>query len=336
MRELVQLEFKHLKDGMAFSDVHVLIESMSKGMTKKKSEYLTLKLRDSEGKNLDAKKWSSEDWPEEYKTGSVCKIAGNVGSYQGKLQLTINSVAQSSKEPTDFSKNSDRDLDIIWSDLVNIVGSFTEELPKYIGEALLTDDALVKRFKKAPAAVKVHNNWIGGLMEHAHAMCMMAEGVITQYKNYVPSLSRDKILLGCLIHDMGKIWEYDYESSPTIKWTPYGTLLGHITIGQIWIAGKLEKYTKEKVSAEFRDDAVLVEAIKRAGHEIIHITASHHGKLEYGSPVVPATLEAVIVHQLDMMETQAMHAIEMMKNEGDMKGFSERSWTFGTQYMLPK
>lgn len=72
-------------------------------------------------------------------------------------------------------------------------------------------------------------------------------------------------------------------------------------------------------------------------NQLVHIIASHHGKLEFGSPVVPSTLEAILVHNMDMIDSKFMHALELVEGkEGQIKGFSDRSWTEKTSYLRYK
>ena len=311
-------------------EIDVLIEDKSTGTTKRGTEFFSLKLKDIKEKEIGAKVWNTNIWPDDFKIGSVCKVFGEASSYQDQLQLVISRVTESTTPRVDFATKSPIGIDreALWSELVNIVGAFKEPLAKFLGETILEDEQITKRIQEAPAAVKIHNNWIGGLLEHAIALCRLAESAITQYQKYCPNLSRDKILLGCLIHDLGKIREFDY-SGPKISYTKYGHLLGHIAWGPLWLSKEFQRFLAIKNKGED-----VLEKAKEDFLEIVHIVISHHGKLEYGSPVVPSTLEAIIVHNLDMLDTQAMHAIKAMDNESDLKGFSERSWTYGANYKI--
>lgn len=308
--------------------IDVLVEDMSSGTTKRGTTYLSLKLKDVGETVVPAKVWDAGMWPKGLKVGSICKIQGKASEYQGKLQIVVDSVYESSKKPGDFATKSPINIDVekMWGELVEIINSFEEPLAKYLGNELLIDEKLVKAIQEAPAAAKVHNNWIGGLLEHAHALCKMAEPIIDHYKRYCPKLSRDKILLCCLIHDLGKIYEFDY-SGPKIGYTEFGHLIGHIAWGPVWVSKMVERSTDLQLDRNYGK-------VKKDLAEIIHIILSHHGKLEYGSPVVPATLEAIIVHNLDMLDTHAMHAVKAMDKEGELPGFSERSYIYGANYKI--
>ena len=320
--------FSEIKPGEKV-DIDVLIEEKSTGTTKRWTEYFSLKLKDVKEKEIGAKVWDTSIWPDDLKVGSVCRVSGEAGSYQDQLQLVISKVTESTRPRADFATKSPIGVDreALWGELVNIVGTFEEPLAKFLGESLLEDHSIAEQIQTAPAAAKIHNNWIGGLLEHAIALCRLAEAPITQYKKYCPNLSRDKILLGCLVHDLGKIKEFDY-SGAKISYTKFGHLLGHIAWGPMWLGKEFQRFNTKRT-----DGSILAKA-REDFLEIVHIVVSHHGKLEYGSPVVPATLEAIIVHSLDMMDTHAMHAIKAMDKEGDLKGFSERSWTYGANYKI--
>jgi len=226
----------------SFSDIEVgttvemslLLVSATCALTKRNTKYYTLLLRDETEREMQAKVWDEATLPPNMKCASVYDIVANVGVYNGNKQLSVTLMGESELSPSMFAikppiKYDDEQL---WKELVDIVSSFTEPVAKFLGEELLTDDNLVNEIKTAPAAKSIHNNWVGGLLEHAVALCRLATSSIEQYKRYYPQLSRDKILLGCLIHDLGKIHEFKLNQG-NIEYTPFGYLIGHITWGPV-------------------------------------------------------------------------------------------------------
>ena len=200
----------------------------------------------------------------------------------------------------------------------------SEPLTKKVTLALLKKhEELIKR---APAAMKQHNAWIGGLTEHIWSMLQYATNLVNHYKeNYNKSLSKDKVIFGIIAHDLGKIIEYTYDSA--IGYAPRGVLTPHIVAGACWVYEEANKAWPTM-------GLMAPDEFARERDHLVHIVASHHGKGEWGSPVVPSTLEAVLVHQIDMIDSKFMHAMELVEGKaGPTPGFSEKSWSEKTQYL---
>lgn len=320
-----------LKVNDSFTDHPFLVEKVSIAKTKKGEDYLNLELRDKEKKSYQAKLWRYSL----NKFGSICDgdiidADGEVGEYNGQLQLTLIYFVKSvSSVADDFSKDSSFIVEGMWSELVDIVDGFTEPMTKYIAEEMLIKQAQTqKAFMRAPAAKGVHNAWYGGLIEHTYSMCKMAENVVAFYKNrYNAPISRDKVLFGVLLHDIGKILEYDY-SNPAFNMNPIGILTNHLVLGPAWILEYANNFKETYLlTGKTMEDFRLERAL------LMHLVAAHHGTKEWGSPVVPSTLEAILVHQIDMIDTNMMHALEYIKEKpGSIPGFTAKSWMSQTSY----
>ena len=160
-------------------------------------------------------------------------------------------------------------------------------------------DVLFKPYSQYPAATSVHHAYRGGLLNHTHQMLHMLEGL---YPCLPYAIKVDRCILAILFHDYGKVYEYskDGETQPAMY------LLGHIYIS----ANRLQQVLKER-------DVPNDEADR-----IVHIVLSHHGQLDYGSPVVPCTQEAVIVNLLDNLSAKADNI--------ESTGNGEKSFALGT------
>lgn len=314
---------KDLKKGMMFERIDVLVEKRSEGTTKRGSTYLTLTVRDK-SVSLSGKLWDFNPEMHHFiQEGAVINISGIVEEYNGALQLVFKDISESLASPDDFIKKSGFDVEEMWGSIVNLVGTFKEPLTKFVAEEiLLKHEAFIDAFKKAPAASKVHNAWYGGLLEHVHALCAIAEPVIKHYKTlYCEKLSRDKVLFGLIMHDAGKIIEYDYKN-PAFPMAPIGILTNHLVMGPAWVYETANRFTDK--SGNFK--------MERA--HLMHVLAAHHGTHEWGSPVKPSSLEALLVHHLDNLDSKMMHAFELVKGkQGSVSGFSERSYFEGTSYL---
>ena len=153
------------------------------------------------------------------------------------------------------------------------------------------------RFRRSGAARKMHHARRGGLVEHTAGVMRAASALCEAY----PQLNRDLVLTGALFHDCGKMWENPYEEHTFVMpFTLTGELMGHITMG-IEIVNKLWA----KLMAEHREEwKALAPASEDVRFHLLHLIASHHGSMEFGSPVLPKTPEALALHHADDMDAK--------------------------------
>lgn len=308
----------------------VLIEDKKEAVTKNGKPYLNLSVRDKTG-SIQGRLWDYN--PEKHKAakaGSAVQIWATVEEFPiGTLQLNIKQIEESLDDPTQFYKCTRFNVEDMWADLVKLVGSFEEPMTKYVAEEILLKHAsFIDAFKKAPAARKVHNAWFGGLLEHVHSLCTIAEPVIKHYQSRYVKFSRDKVLFGLMMHDAGKIIEYDY-SKPSFDKTGVGILTNHMVIGPAWVYEKANQFAPKSDELGWSVDKFKLE---RA--HLMHVIAAHHGQIIWGSPVTPASLEAILVHHLDNLDSKMLLAVELVEGKpGPIKGFSEMSYFEKTEYL---
>lgn len=171
--------------------------------------------------------------------------------------------------------------------------------PRLAGLCRLFLEQQETRFRRAAAARNFHHARRGGLVEHAASVMRVAAALCSVYPD---RLNRDLVLAGALLHDCGKIVENDYaEHSLEMPFSESGELLGHIPMG-IEIINKLwrDMMTPER-RAEWK---ALVPASEQVRLHLLHLVASHHGLLEYGSPVLPKVPEALILHHADNVDAK--------------------------------
>jgi 3'-5' exoribonuclease len=167
-------------------------------------------------------------------------------------------------------------------ELDTLVGGVGDPWIRRLLELLLVEDtALREAFARAPAAKSMHHVYLGGLLEHTLSVAAMAGRACDHYQ----ALNRDLVLAGVLLHDLGKTAELTYQRS--FGYSDAGNLIGHITLEAEWIS---------------RAAARIPEFPEALRLQILHIVLSHHGKLEFGSPVLPKTPEAMLVHYLDDLD----------------------------------
>jgi 3'-5' exoribonuclease len=246
--------------------------------------YFALILGDRTGQ-IESRMWDTTG-AGDFEAGDVIKIQGEVCRYNEKLQINIKKLRRAAPGEyalRDFLPQTERDIDVMWTELEGWVASFTDPHLQTLLEAFLHDPQIGSALREAPAAKGLHHAWIGGLLEHMLSLMGMCDLAAKHY----PGVNRDLLLTGVFLHDIGKLRELSWGTS--FDYTLEGQLLGHITIGLGMIEAKIAAIPD--FSAAKR---LLVE----------HLVLSHHGKYEYGSPKLPMTAEAIILHYLDDLDAK--------------------------------
>jgi 3'-5' exoribonuclease len=248
--------------------------------------YLSLTLGDRTG-DLDAKMWDNvAEVVDEFDRDDFVKVKGLLQVFHNRPQLTIHKMRRMDDSEIDFHDyfpSSKRDPEQMWHELRGIVAGFTNAHLKALVETILNDEDVAVRYRRAPAAKQIHHAWLGGLIEHVLSLCALARMTAGHYTN----IDSDLLLTGVILHDIGKIYELNYERG--FSYSSEGQLLGHIQIGVRMVGDTLRGLPG--FPAPLR---TLVE----------HMILSHHGQLEYGSPKVPQFPEALLLHYLDDMDSK--------------------------------
>ncbi len=249
-------------------------------------QYLALTLSDKTGA-LEARMW--EEFAEAFSScgeGCYVKVQGQISKYQGKWQITLTkmrSAAESEVETSDFQPVSQFAAEAMDAELRGFVTAFVDEDLKRLVLAFLDDPEIGPAFRVAPAAKMLHHAWISGLLEHVLALVKVCVATAAFY----PEVNRDLLVTGAILHDIGKVRELSWKRN--FSYTLEGQMIGHISIAQ----GMLQEKVREL--APFPERLrVLVE----------HMILSHHGRLEFGSPKLPMTPEAMLLSALDDLEAK--------------------------------
>jgi 3'-5' exoribonuclease len=289
--------------GDGISDVFVLAE---KSMAHKRdgNPFLNVVLADNSGQ-IKGVIWDNvTQIASGVAAGDFVRITAQAGEYRGMLQLVVKSmspVSAADVAPEDFLPASARDADKMFERLKAVTDSITSPGLRSLMDACWNDTDLVRRFKRAPAAKKMHHAYLGGLIEHTLSMALLADKVAGHYSG----VDRDLLIVGAVLHDMGKIRELTYDVA--IDYTDEGRLLSHITIGLEIVQAKIQSLPE--ISPE---QAALVK----------HMIVSHHGAREFGSPEPPKTIEAVLLNYIDEIDSRVNGIREFMAADDP-----DASWT---------
>jgi putative nucleotidyltransferase with HDIG domain len=166
-------------------------------------------------------------------------------------------------------------------------------------DALLDDEDVSRRYRRAPAAKQIHHAYLGGLIEHVLSLCALARMTAAHY----PNVDLDLLLTGVVLHDIGKIYELNYERG--FSYSNDGQLLGHINIGLRMVADKVRGLSDFPPPLR-----TLVD----------HMILSHHGQLEFGSPKLPQFPEALLLHFLDDLDSKMECMRALIDNDRQVEG----------------
>ena len=276
-------------------------------------DYLFLDLSDKTG-HVSAFLWENvEEYLEAFHSGDYVKVKGLVREYNNRLQLTlhkIKKVEDSEVDPADFLPVSSKDIDAQYQELLEQISGITNPYLRELLQNIMTDARVADRFKRAPAAKRMHHAYIGGLLDHTLSLIRLCRLVAGNYAE----LQLDLLIAGAILHDIGKIEELTY--SRTFDYTNEGRLLGHIVMEVVYV----NQVTNQ--IADFPEELRL---------QLLHLLVAHHGKVEFGSPKVPMTLEALVLHYLDDLDSK----IEVMTSLAADETIGDSDWT-GYNQMLER
>ncbi len=222
----------------------------------------------------------------QFELGDIVNVRGTVTSYQDRLQVRVDQVLPLREEEYNLE-----DLIFTPENAEEVSGKFraimesiqNEWLRKFVF-SFLEDDAFMTRFSSAAAGKKWHHAFRGGLLQHCYELARLATAV----SDIMPRIDRDLLLTGVLVHDVGKLDEMTHELF--VDYTTPGKLLGHLAIGAEMIQRRID---------------ALPGFPEMLRLQVLHCVWSHHGELVNGSPVVPKTLEALVLYHIDNLDAQA-------------------------------
>jgi 3'-5' exoribonuclease len=270
--------------------------------------YIAMFLSDRTGQ-LNARMWQATETIYRMlpKPGFV-HIRGRSELYQNNLQVIVNniSIVDASKvNVDDFLAKTDKDTKQMFEEVKKTVGQIkNSQLKALVGE-FLADAELMEKFCNVPGGVKLHHDYIGGLLEHTHSMLRVAVAILPLYKQ----VQADLVLAGIFLHDIGKTEELAYDM--VFSYTDSGQLIGHISKSLLMINKKADTLRAKGTQI----DQTILDTLG-------HIILSHHGQYEFGSPKLPATTEAFMVYYIDDLDAKMSQVTSAIDNEP-----SDSNWT---------
>lgn len=289
-----------------------MIKKLNEKKDKNGNGYLDLVVIGSDKKEYPAKVWRFEN-NGLYKENDVIEIEYTHDSYNGKTQLTINTIKKAPDEMIkDFVPSSEHDGKAVFTSLLNKVNAFNDSDLKAIVSKIMLDKR--EELEVYPAAYRLHHAIVGGLMLHTASIVEMAEKTCEVY----PNVNRELLLSGAILHDVAKTYEMSTSKSGLCSgYTVGGELIGHLVKGAMLI---------EDTAKELNIDSEKVTLLE-------HMILSHHGVPEFGSPVRPMFLEAVILSTLDMLDA-TIFEINDATSKVDVGAFTDRQWALDNRKLF--
>lgn len=295
----VSTPVRQLSDKDNITDRSFLVKDKVLGTGKNGKSFLSLLIGDKSG-HIDARVWDRVDEiASTFEIGDIVTIKGQVQVYLNRKQIIIHKLEKPDQAifvKEDFViEDAKLDVHALYSELITFINEVQAPAIRQLLLDSVQDDDIKKLLLKAPAAKSIHHAKRGGLIEHIVSICKVMRMIAGHY-NY---LSLDLLIFGAVFHDLGKVWELEIEREQ-IQYSQKGRLLGHMQLACELVDRKAQRILG------FPED--LTEILK-------HIILSHHGKLEYGSPVRPYIMEAYVVAAIDEFDSKMDTMFNFIKAE---------------------
>jgi len=289
-------------------DHFLMIRKIEIRNTKTGKKFLSMELGDKSG-NINTNVWNDtagfDNIADKGKVGDIIKVSGSIDEFQGIPQIKVSSIRLSipadNVEVKDFLPRSARDPELMKKELLVSIEDISNAHLKELLKNIFSGER-IEKFKTAPAGKSWHHGYIHGLIEHTLEMIKICDLMC----DFHPQINRDLLVSGAMLHDFGKTEELSYDSA--FNYSDKGKLIGHIVI----CASMVEEETKK--IAEFPEE------LKNL---LIHLILSHQGKLEYASPVVPKTVEAIALYQADELSAKVNAYVGVINSDMTTEG----NWT---------
>lgn len=283
--------------------------------------YLLMQLQDRTG-TISAMRWNADErLAEKFVKGTFVRVQGTSQTHNGMLQLIVQqlqAVDESQVTLEHFENSSRVDTNSLWAELGELLSQIQDPTVAGIAQAFYTDSSVSHAMLLAPAGVKAHHAYPGGLLEHVVSLVKLS----IQTADHYGDLDRDIMIAGAFLHDIGKLEEMAFEGE--LSYTDAGQLLGHLVQGVEMIDRRVVVMEAEGKEVDY--NKVL---------HLKHIVVSHHGILEHGSPRVPMTLEAMAFHYLDEMDAKLSSMRGMIESDRTRDRWTPYNPTLARKVLKP-
>jgi 3'-5' exoribonuclease len=281
--------------------------------------YLQLRLTDRSGA-ITGMLWNATDnLYNSFENGHYLRVQGTTQIHNGQLQMIVTRIEPAnpgSIDESDYVTVSTVEIEKYARRLAELLRGVSNVHLRSLAECFLADEEFMGKFTTAPAGIKNHHAYKGGLLAHVVTLMEVCRVVAPIY----PELDPDMLLLGAFLHDASKIDELAYERE--LGYTDEGQLIGHIVMAVSLVESKAAE--AEKLSSEPFPRELLLR--------LKHIIVSHHGEYEFGSPKLPMTLEAIALHLLDTLDARLYSASQIMQEDAGDSPWTSYNQALGRKF----
>ena len=278
-----------LADGDAVEEVYLVTDKQLRA-NRNGNQYLQLDLRDRSG-TMNARLWNAgEAIARGFEAGDFVRIKGKVQLFQGALQMILSAVSRveaAGVELEDFLPRTSQDVSKLYERLCGFLRRLGNPHLRALAECFLMDQDFVQSFCRAPAGVRVHHAYVGGLLEHVVTLLDAADRLAPLY----PEVDRDLLLVGVFLHDVGKVRELTFDRAFGVE-----------------MLDERARRVPDLTGEPFPTELLL---------RIKHMILSHHGSYEFGSPKLPMTPEAIALHHLDNLDARVHIFTREIREDGN-------------------
>ena len=312
-RQMTVADIKSHRPGEQAGGKFVIMD-LQKRHTKDGKEICNLRLGDRTG-DIESVIWDGALVTPEYEIGKLIGAMGDIGHYNNRPQFIVRRFKILQEDVTPYLPGPSETIEKLKQRFHELCQTVQDERLSALLKKVFTPE-VEEIFFTMPGGRKIHHGYRGGLLEHSVSMAELSVLVAEHY----PKLNKDVLLTGTLLHDIGKIKEY--EVKVIAQFTPPGKLLGHIVMGTRMVAEKIQELREEGM--DFPEELDWM---------IQHMLLSHHGEMEYGSPVVPMCPEAYALHMIDNLDAKMFVFLERAESaDGDDPYFSSYDPIFQQQF----
>lgn len=307
-------QLKGMNTGQQVFGKYLLLEKVYR-KTKDGKDMYNIKLGDASG-DIDAVVWENCQIAGEFETGAVIGLLGDTGSFNGKIQVSVKRIKVLDEDPSPYLKGPAVSIEALGARFDQHINSMADIHLKTLLSRIFTPE-IKQKFFQATAAKSIHHNYCGGLLEHTIEvadLCVQALKVFS-------GLNQDLVLAGALLHDIGKLVELEVNVVP--QYTVEGRLVGHIVLGTELLTTRINE-----IRLEGKDFPKELEWMLK------HMLLSHHGSLEFGSPVIPLFPEALLLHVMDNLDAKMCIFFNKINESGGENEFFTNYDNFFAQHFF--
>lgn len=291
----------------------LLISQASIRKTKTGKDYLDCTLTDGRS-TINAKMWDTSEVP----AGPVVHIEATVTEFNNTLQLTLTSCEMSDVNIEQFAPTRGYDLAYAYGHLIMMANTLDEGCKRFVDELFFDNE---EALFKATAAVGMHHVQAGGLIQHTYEVVNYAVQICeAQEQQGLSLINKSLLIAGAMLHDIGKLVTYQCnEQTSQFEMTMQGKFYEHIVAG-------IQMVAASDAAIKYPQIALLLE----------HIIAAHHGKLEYGSPVVPCIVEAMVINFADELSAKTDMILKALEDKPETSQWTTKLPIYGREILDPR